>query len=624
MDDLARYLEPGTDSDELIVLLHGLGNASERLAAVREVIRAARPHAAMFAPELPFGQHAFCLEKAEDIVARLLAAIDSLVMHGPHGKRYTSITLIGHSFGAVLARKIAVVAFGEQTSPEGDTPAPFEPEFSAYRAPRVWAPSIRRIVLLAGMNRGWSVASAMDWWTGVQWMAVELIGETLLAGKPTVFALRRGAPFLVQTRLQWLAMMDPDYGPRPDIIAVQLLGTADDLVAPDDHVDYAVDLFGGRERQAYFYLEVKASDHRNVVDVSATGSLQTMSARAQRRQQLLIALHASRADLALQCIPRDEMADVLPAMPDPSVTDVVFVVHGIRDKGYWTQKIARTIKHHAAAGQKFESWTESYGYFAMLPFVFRAARQRKVEWLMDRYVDMRARFPRARMHYVGHSNGTYLAAQALQDYRAARFTRIVFAGSVVRRDYDWMSLMTPAPGALPGAPRVAQVLNYVATRDWVVALFPKGMQPWRRFNLGSAGHDGFIQGSECGPVHQIRYLAGDHRTGHEESNWNDIARFIVSGAVPTMRFPPFSKTQSRLWRWMGAASFVLFPLLVAIIVSLGIVLLWSMFASLPCEFSLAWRQLAWHCAAPRASEAAWYAIGFFGYLWGLRLLVTRF
>ena len=618
MDDLARYLELGTDSDELIVLLHGVGNASDRLAAVRQEIRATRRHADIFAPALPFGQHEFCLEKAESIVARLLAAIDSYVMHGPHARRYASIVLIGHSLGAVLARRIAVVAFGEQTSPDGDTPAPFEPEFSAYRTPRIWAPSIRRIVLMAGMNRGWSVASAMDWWTSVKWMVVELVGETLLAGKPTVFAVRRGAPFLVQTRLQWLAMMDPDYGPRPDIVAVQLLGTADDLVGPDDHVDYAVDVFGGRERQSYFYLEVSASDHRNVVDVSATGSPQTISARTERRQKLLMALNASRAELSLHCIPREEMADVLPSMPDPAVTDVVFVVHGIRDKGYWTQKIARTIKHHAAAGQKFESWTESYGYFAMLPFVFRAARQRKVEWLMDRYVDMRARFPRARMHYVGHSNGTYLAAQALRDYSAARFTRLVFAGSVVRRDYDWLSLMAP------GAPRVEQVLNYVATRDWVVALFPKGMQPWRRVNLGSAGHDGFIQGTECGPVHQIRYLAGDHRAGHEESNWNDIARFIVSGVVPTMSFPPFSKTQSRLWRWVGAASCVLFPLLVAIIVLFGIVLLWSMFFSLPCAFSLAWRRLPWRCASPGASEAAWYAIGFFGYLWGLRLLVTRF
>lgn len=331
MDDLAQYLELGKGSNELIVLLHGLGNASERLAAVRQVIRATRPHADIFAPELPIAHGAFCQEKCESIVARILAAIDCFVMQRSEG--YISITLIGHSFGAVLARKTAIIAFGEQISPSGDKPAPFEPEFNAYHAPRTWATSISRIVLLAGTNRGWSVASAMDWWTSVKWMIVELAGEILLFGKPTIFAIRRGAPFLVQTRLQWLAMMNPDYGPRPDIITVQLLGTADDLVAPDDHVDYSVDLFGGREHQSYFYLEVNASDHLNVVEISTTGSPQTASARTQRREKFLIALNSPRAELARQCITRDEMADVLSSMPDPSVTDVVFVVHGIRDKG---------------------------------------------------------------------------------------------------------------------------------------------------------------------------------------------------------------------------------------------------------------------------------------------------
>jgi len=135
------------------------------------------------------------------------------------------------------------------------------------------------------------------------------------------------------------------------------------------------------------------------------------------------------------------MADSLPPKPNRDVTDVVFVIHGIRDKEFWTQKIARRIKIEAVELETriFASRTETYGYFAMLPFMSRIVRQRKVEWLMDRYAEARACYPRAVFHYVGHSNGTYLAAQALRDYPAARFTNIVFAGSVVRRDYDWLS-----------------------------------------------------------------------------------------------------------------------------------------------------------------------------------------
>ncbi len=247
------------------------------------------------------------------------------------------------------------------------------------------------------------------------------------------------------------------------------------------------------------------------------------------------------------------MADNLPPAPDPTITDLVFVVHGIRDKGFWTQKIACTIKHlveeDGLQGKRIvESWTESYGYFPMLPFMFRAARQRKVEWLMDRYAEARARYPRAVFHYVGHSNGTYLAAQALRDYPACRFGHIVFAGSVVRRDYDWMHLIRPA---IARPKRVERVLNYVATGDWVVALFPKGVQPWRRFNLGSAGHDGFDQATPDGPVHDVKYIIGGHGAGHEEPHWKDIARFIIHGEAPPDRYPPFSRDQSHFWHNIG-------------------------------------------------------------------------
>jgi hypothetical protein len=144
---------------------------------------------------------------------------------------------VGHSLGAVLARRLVITAFGEQHDLTGDRPAPFEPELAQFRNPRAWAGLISRSVLLAGMNRGWSVSSAMDWITAVKWSVLQFLGDTIFRGKPTVFAIRRGAPFLVQTRLQWLALMSVDYGPRPNIVAVQLLGGGDDQVSPDDNVD---------------------------------------------------------------------------------------------------------------------------------------------------------------------------------------------------------------------------------------------------------------------------------------------------------------------------------------------------------------------------------------------------
>jgi hypothetical protein len=228
----------------------------------------------------------------------------------------------------------------------------------------------------------------MDWLTGAWIRLLEFAGETM-GGKLTIFAIRRGAPFLVQTRLQWLRLMDPDCGPRPDTVIVQLLGTGDDVVAPDDNVDYSIDLYGSGVVASYFYIEVAASSHSNVVQMSEDGPAATAAARAGRRAQFLRALNEDRAGLAGISIGRQQMADNLPPPADLNVANLVFVIHGIRDKGFWTQKMARKIMALAPAGS-FASWTESYGYFAMLPFLMRRVRQRKVEWLMDRYVEARA------------------------------------------------------------------------------------------------------------------------------------------------------------------------------------------------------------------------------------------
>lgn len=303
MNDLSRYLEPGGKRSGLIVLLHGMGNASERLVEARSVLRAARPDTDLFAPQLPYGW-LLSTVKAELIVANLVAQIDRFVAErGANG--YASITLVGHSIGAVLARKIAIVAYGEQTASDGDVPAPFEEEFAAFRAPRPWATRIDRIVLLAGMNRGWSAVSTMNWWDQVTVSATELVGDLVWGGRLTSFAVRRGARFLVQTRLQWLSVMDPDYGPRPDVMVVQLLGTGDDGVAPDDNVDYSVDLYGNGGLPSYFYVEVAGSNHLNVVQMAAAGPPQSAAVRAGRSERFLSALNDSRAQLAEQCISRE-------------------------------------------------------------------------------------------------------------------------------------------------------------------------------------------------------------------------------------------------------------------------------------------------------------------------------
>jgi pimeloyl-ACP methyl ester carboxylesterase len=201
------------------------------------------------------------------------------------------------------------------------------------------------------------------------------------------------------------------------------------------------------------------------------------------------------------------------------------VIHGIRDVGYWTHKIARRVltlaKQTPDEKKVLATETSSYGYFPMLPFLLPTKRKEKVEWLMDQYAEALAQYPNAEFSFVGHSNGTYLLARALEDYPSCRFKHVVFAGSVVLARYDWNAAIARG--------QVRKVLNYVATADWVVAFFPRAIQMLHWQDLGSAGHDGFEGARPGASVEQIRFVRGGHGAALNEANWDAIARFVLSG-----------------------------------------------------------------------------------------------
>jgi hypothetical protein len=219
------------------------------------------------------------------------------------------------------------------------------------------------------------------------------------------------------------------------------------------------------------------------------------------------------------------LAHDLSTKKNHEITDVIFVIHGIRDEGHWTNKIARRVilKNKEANGNRsdqdkryFALETSRYGYFPMLLFALPWTRRAKVAWFTEQYAENLVLYPKAEFSFIGHSNGTYLLAQALKEYECCRFKRIVFAGSVAPKEYNWSNYIE--------AGRVQQVLNYVATGDWVVAIFPNFLHYFQR-DLGSAGHDGFSISDN--KLANIKYIKGDHGAALNEHNWDAIAEFIV-------------------------------------------------------------------------------------------------
>ena len=501
---------------------------------VKAAVMEQMTNADILIPRLPLN-----LTSNADPIAISIALLEAIERaeqrhHQQLGEGYSNIILVGHCVGALIARKAYVLALGEN---EG---AAFET--SLQRRP--WAHKVTRIILLAGLNRGWSIEPNLPRSVSVLLRWGEMFARLLKKGRPWI-SCRRGADFITELRIQWLSMLRHNERPA---LTIQLLGTIDEAVTQDDDIDL-------QTGSNFIYLEVPYSDHRSIIDFDG-------EAGAARRAVFIDALTTQGRQLKreneLQIAPEHE--------PDPTIKNVVFIVHGIRDHGFWTNRIARRIQRVARRqGKKYITITSSYGYFPMWPFIFSYfRRQANVFWLMDQYTMALAKYPNAKFSFVGHSNGTYLLASALKNYPSCRFERVVFAGSVIRTDFPWNQMIAEG--------RVKEIRNFVASNDWVVAVFPGAYEQLGISDLGRSGSDGFHPEL---PVDQHKWIDGGHNAAIKEGSWQSIAEFIVTGqSAPA---PELKPARSRVVSVLSAAALVCWLLLASAVVGL----FWLLLAAWP-------------------------------------------
>jgi pimeloyl-ACP methyl ester carboxylesterase len=504
----------------LVLLFHGMDCGPETISGVADKIAAAVPDSYILVPALPFRWHD-CADLKE-VGEEVLDYIDSSVpLEG-----FKSILLVGHSAGGVLAQATYILSrHGEHLLGK------FPPEKI-------------RLVLIAPLSRGWKISHHLPLSNKIAWKlglavipvvkAIERVRSIVQgrrAQEPWILQLQRGAPFLVWMRLAWLEL--PSF---PEVFV--LLGSIDEIISWRDMVDEV----NGPEA---VHLQVPYSDHVRIIDFGDT-------THGEKRAGLIAAavtLNPAEARILPESI---EPWDEDPRAPNLDVKRVLFVIHGIRDEGHWTQKIGALARaFYAEAGlesrKQIRVITSSYGYFSMLEFLTSRSRLLKIHWLMDQYVEARRRFPEADFSFIGHSNGTYLIAQALKLYPEVKFERIAFAGSVVSSRFDWAALRE----------QVSHVLNFTATNDWVVALFPRlaDVLPmtWAFGpNLGGAGIEAFreTEGSETPTIRSNDYVKGEHSAAIHEDNWAALARFAVAKApVIPPEDPREDSNYSRLAAW---------------------------------------------------------------------------
>lgn len=136
------------------------------------------------------------------------------------------------------------------------------------------------------------------------------------------------------------------------------------------------------------------------------------------------------------------------------------------------------------------------------------------------------------------------------------------------------------------------VLNLVATADWVVAWFPKGIQQlgfWSS-ELGSLGHDGFRDKGDG--MYEIKYIRGGHSAAITEDMWDMVADFVLRGAESNAQAPahkvlgPWAPKSgwARVVRGLGLFPPLVWGIIATLLYGGWLVIELALSATLPCHW----------------------------------------
>jgi pimeloyl-ACP methyl ester carboxylesterase len=375
-----------------------------------------------------------------------------------------SIILVGHSVGGVMVRYAYLYARNEHMA---------------------WADKVERIVLLAAPNRGTKI-DEFSWWI----QKVVLAGSHLpipFIGKDMLY----GSLFISDLRIRWIRELTSLGAAAP--VVVQVLGDKDEYVDADDSDDVKTLPKGVQ-------LTLPGAAHE---DILRTRDLGNREQEPGQRYRIL----------------RKAMLEDVDTTPGPvlegkeaAAKAIVFALHGIRSSsGDWPTKLEKTL------GKEMLVVIPSYGWMSAFNFALPFTRRENLRWFRDRYTYYFARHRDKDLHFVGHSNGTYLFGQTVKKLPAMEFGRVYLAGSVLPKEYDWRVPVDEK--------QIERVINVCANHDEPVGFLCRILRFFGMRDVGVGGFEGF--GDFPDGCKQVRHLAGDHGAAFDsEKDLKIVAAYL--------------------------------------------------------------------------------------------------
>lgn len=402
-------------------------------------------------------------EKPDNICQTLVTTIEEF--YTTHN--YSEIYILGHSIGALLARRVVLMAKEEKYE---------------------WYRHLKRIVMLAGTNRGFTPQHTSH---KVGIFIISLLNRNIAT---LIMDMQLGSKWVTSLRMKWIKTFN--YGKMQSPKIVQLFGDRDLMIAEDDAIDLyrfdvsVIDKIEGATHSDFCAMEKggKVSGYGNIVEAFTRNDFILGEAHKfiKKREKL------------------------------------IFLIHGIRDFAEWHHALEYEIEKQ---DKKIDVIPVQYGYFNLLQFLLPHQQKRAVRVFVDKYVQEVSLSPDADIEVAAHSNGTLVFQQAIQEHDYIDVRKVFFAGSVVSQNTGWDT------GQYYG--RIKHLRNVCANKDVPVGFLCKALHVFPFFNFGTAGYSGFKSGGGSNDgkgrnsVVENCYIQGGHGTALKTVHRKGLVEYLL-------------------------------------------------------------------------------------------------